>query len=137
MKIKSSQLKALIKEVVEQELEGPKSDIEYITSSQAESLIRGSKGSIFTVVFTKKDGTDRKMNARIGVKKDLKGGELKYDAKSKGLIVVYDIDCGKKRQSDDDKACYRMVNRDTIKSLRIGKNKYVINPDLPDTPTPQ
>ena len=37
------------------------------------------QNKIFSVEFTKKDGTLRKMVCRLGVKKHLKGGELGYD----------------------------------------------------------
>jgi hypothetical protein len=54
------------------------------------------------------------------IKKHLKGGELKYDAKAMGLIPVYDM------QSKG----YRRVNSGTILSLNIGKKKYEVIPDI-------
>ena len=49
-------------------------------------------GTIFSVEFTKRTtGERRKMQCRLGVKKHLKGGTKAYDAKSKGLITVYDL----------------------------------------------
>jgi hypothetical protein len=85
-----------------------------ISKEQAEQLIRATKGKFFTVTFTKKDGTTRVMNARLGVKAYLKGGELPYDAASKGLIPVFDI----------PKRAYRIVNLNTITNLKIGNNEY-------------
>jgi hypothetical protein len=61
-------------------------------------------GNIFSVVFVKKDGTRREMVCRLGVKKHLKGGELKFDAKSRGLLPVFDM----------QKQAYRMVNTKTL-----------------------
>ena len=87
-----------------------------IDVSTAKKFIFDTKGKIFTVVFIKKDGTERTMNARLGVKKYLKGGELKYNASEMGLIPVYDI------QSKG----YRMVNSNTIKKLKIGGKVYVV-----------
>lgn len=82
----------------------------------AKELIFDTGGKFFTVTFIKKDGSERVMNARLGVKKYLKGGELKFNPSEMGLIPVYDM--GAKG--------YRMVNTNTIKNLKIGKNEYVI-----------
>lgn len=68
--------------------------------------INGNK--IFTVVFTKKDGTERKMRAMLGVKVHLKGGELTYDATEKNYLIVWDL----------DKKSYRTVNFNTLKSIK-------------------
>jgi hypothetical protein len=70
-------------------------------------------GKIFSVVFTKKDGTIRKMVARLGVRKHLKGGELKYDAASKNLLPVFDM----------EKEEYRMINVSTIQEIKVGGAK--------------
>jgi hypothetical protein len=85
-----------------------------ISSEEAKNLIKATNGKFFTVTFIKKDGTERVMNARLGVKVYLKGGQLAYDAESKGLIPVYDVKTGG----------YRMVNINTITHLKIGKNEY-------------
>jgi hypothetical protein len=82
----------------------------------AKELIFNTKGKIFTVVFIKKDGSERTMNARLGVKKYLKGGELKYNAAEMGLIPVYDIQA----------KGYRMINTKTIQALNIGGKKYTV-----------
>lgn len=70
-----------------------------------ETLIESSNGKIFTVVFVKKDKTIRKMVARLGVKKHLKGGECTLDRAQ--YIIAYDMENGG----------YRAINRDTIVSL--------------------
>jgi hypothetical protein len=90
-----------------------------ISRSEAKQIIKDTKGKFFTVTFTKKDGTTRVMNARLGVKAYLKGGELPYDPSSKGtygLIPVFDI----------PKKAYRMINIDTITKLKIGNNEYEV-----------
>ena len=56
------------------------------------------------------------MNARLGVKVYLKGGELPYNPDEKGLIPVYDVKTGG----------YRMVNVSTIKKLKIGNSDYTV-----------
>ena len=70
---------------------------------------RAAAGKIFTVKFIKKDGSLRTMNARLGVKSHLHGGELPYDAESYNLLPVYDI------QSKG----YRMINFSTIKEITM------------------
>jgi hypothetical protein len=87
-----------------------------INRAQAKQMIKDTKGRFFTVTFTKKDGSTRVMNARLGVRAYLKGGELPYDPESKGLIPVYDV------QTRD----YRMVNVNTITNLKIGNNEYQV-----------
>lgn len=62
----------------------------------------------FTVTFTKKDGTLRTMNCRLGVKKHLKGGQKSYNDDNFNYVTVYDL----------VKGGYRTVNLDTIKSVK-------------------
>ena len=63
-----------------------------------------SDGKVFTVVFVKKDGSIRKMNARLGVKKGVKGVGMSFDPYSKNLLPVYDM----------QKKGFRMINADTL-----------------------
>ena len=69
---------------------------------------------IFTVTFVKKDGSIRVMNAKRGVKKHLKGGELPYAPIEKGLMPVYDMQA----------AAYRMVNTQTIMEIKANSETY-------------
>ena len=64
-------------------------------------------GKIFTVTFTKKNGEKRVMNARLGVKKHLRGGELKFDAEGRNLLPVFDV----------QKRGYRMINFNTVEKI--------------------
>ena len=64
--------------------------------------ILNSKGKIFTVTFTKKDGSTRVMNCRLGVTKHLKGGESTLNPNE--YITVYDM----------QNKGYRAINRQTI-----------------------
>lgn len=50
----------------------------------------GSKGRCFTVHFTKKDGTLRKMNARLGVTRYLKNTGTRISTNPNN-IVVFDM----------------------------------------------
>lgn len=78
-------------------------------------VIEETKGKYFSVVFTKKDGSTRRMTARLGVKKGVNGKGMSYDPNERDLMVVWDA------QKND----YRMVNLATIVSFKCGKK--VIN----------
>lgn len=84
-----------------------------IDKTKVIELIESTKGKIFHVVFTKKDGSERKMTCRLNVQKHLKGGKLSFDPAKKGLIGVFDMHNG-----------YRFINLNKIKSLTINKVKY-------------
>lgn len=75
--------------------------------------ITKTNGRFFSIEFIKRTtGEHRKMNARVGVKKYLKGGNQSYDPASRGLRVVFDT---QKRE-------YRAVPLENV--YRIN-NKYV------------
>ena len=78
-------------------------------------VIQETKGKYFSVVFTKKDGSTRRMTARLGVKKGINGKGMSYDPNEKDVMVVWDA------QKND----YRMVNLSTIISFKCGSK--VIN----------
>ena len=59
------------------------------------------------------------MNCRIGVKKYLKGGKLRFSPSKKGLVVVF----------DRDKKEYRMININTTQSLKVNGEEYYVNPN--------
>ena len=88
-----------------------------VDSKDVLDIIKSSKGKIFSAIFVKKDGTLRTMNCRLGVRKYLKGGTLKFNPSKKGLVVVFDIT---KRE-------YRMINLNTVKSLKVRRKEYYVN----------
>jgi hypothetical protein len=71
--------------------------------------ILATNGKFFSVSFIKKDGSERKMTARLGVKKDIKGVGLKFNPSERNLIVVFDI----------HKKAYRMINLSTILTFKF------------------
>lgn len=73
-----------------------------------------SKGQFITVTFKKKDGTVRTMNCRTGVTKHLRGGACTVDTDK--YLIVYDL-----RSKG-----YRSINKDTIMSISMGKQKAVL-----------
>lgn len=81
-------------------------------------FIVSSAGKFVSVTFTKKDGTERKLNGRIGVTKYIKGGKSTVDH-DKYLVVFDNVARG-----------YRCVNRNTIKSVTCGGLTIVNNKAL-------
>ena len=72
--------------------------------------------TIFSVVYLKKSGEIRRMNCMLGVKKHLKGGKLKYNAKERGYLVVLDT----------QKKAYRMINLNTISNITSKGVEYYV-----------
>ena len=72
---------------------------------------------IFTVTFTKKDGSIRVMNARRGVKKGVKGVGMSYNPTEKDLVVVFDM----------QKEAFRMINAKTILEIKAGEKFYKVS----------
>lgn len=88
-----------------------------VSWEEAREIMRANKNKIFTVTFKKRsDGSTRVMNCRIGVKKYLHGGELPYWPDDHNLVPVFDM---KKKQ-------YRMVSADSLQTLKVGNNVYMI-----------
>ena len=77
-----------------------------------QKTIMDTKGKFFTTTFIKKDGTLRKMTARLGVSKGVNGKGLKFDPADKNLVVVYEM----------SKDAHRMININTIQTI-IFKNR--------------
>ncbi|SFV58317.1 hypothetical protein MNB_SM-7-1327 [hydrothermal vent metagenome] len=82
---------------------------------KAQEIIRATRGKIFSCEFIKKDGSLRKMIARIGVKKNLKGGKNGASEKN-SLITVWDMTVGG----------YRMINLATLQALKVGGVRYEV-----------
>jgi hypothetical protein len=75
-----------------------------------QAIIDSTRGRFFAVTFTKKDGSTRRMVARVGVHKYATGSGLSFDPTSRGLCVVWDAQC----------RGYRMVNLRTITRFQCG-----------------
>lgn len=81
----------------------------YKPKKMTREQIMQTRGKFFSVSFIKKDGTTRKMTARIGVKKDIKGVGLRFNPSERDLIVAFDI----------HKRAYRMINLATILTFKF------------------
>lgn len=75
-----------------------------------EQLKKQLGGKFFTVVFTKKDGSVRKLNGRLGVKKHLRGGEKSFSDAQINALTVFDLKA----------KGYRTVKLDKVTSLKCG-----------------
>ena len=82
-------------------------------SKELASIVAASNGRFVSVVFVKKDGTERAMLCRLGVTKHLKGGESKLNADQ--YLTVFDV----------QKEAYRAINKDTILSVKLAGTTYV------------
>jgi hypothetical protein len=91
-----------------------------VTPTKLRQLLMDTAGVSFTVVFTKRTtGETRVMTAVTDYERLLKGGEAKYDAISKGLLIVRDL----------DKDAIRSIPLDGIKHVLISGTQYFVVPD--------
>ena len=72
-------------------------------------------GRIFSVVFVKADGTERRLVGRLGVTRHLRGGSQPYDPAAYNLLTVFDMQKGQ----------YRNINLGTVRSVRAFGTEFV------------
>ena len=84
-----------------------------MSNNLLKSMIKNTNGKFFTCFFVKKDGTLRKMTARVGVKKGLANSGFVREEKE-NLVCVYDM------VAHD----FRFINLSTLKSLKCGDVQY-------------
>jgi hypothetical protein len=88
-----------------------------ITRDEVREIVSNTKGQFFNVEFKKRTtGELRNMTARVGVSKYITGEGLKYNAKDKDLLPVYDMIA----------KGYRMVSIDGITQLRTNGETYIV-----------
>ena len=89
-----------------------------INRNKAKELIKDSKGLIFSTSFIKKDNTIRTLTGRLMVTQHLKENAKKqpYKPSDYNLQPVYDLKA----------KGYRMININTLLTLSINANKYLI-----------
>ena len=73
-------------------------------------------GRFVGVEFTKKDGTVRQLNGRLGVVKHLKGGTNTVESTTTPYLVVYDVKT----------PGYRAVNLATVSAVRALNTRYTV-----------
>lgn len=88
-----------------------------INRTKAKELIKQSKGLIFSTTFIKKDNTVRTLTSRTGKQyKSKTGKKAPYKPSDYNLIPLYDM----------RKNAFRMLNLNTLITLSINKEKYLI-----------
>tara|TARA_R110000772_G_scaffold264025_1_gene384187 strand:+ start:162 stop:494 length:333 start_codon:yes stop_codon:yes gene_type:complete len=88
-----------------------------INKNKAKELIKNSKGLIFNTSFLKKDNTIRTLTSRTGKQyKSKTGRKAPYKPSDYNLIALYDM----------RKKAFRMLNLNTLITLTINKEKYII-----------
>ena len=87
-----------------------------INKTTAKELIKDSKGKIFSTSFIKKDNTIRTLTSRTGKQYTPTGNKAPYKPKDYNLIALYDM----------RKKAFRMLNLNTLLTLSINKEKYLI-----------
>lgn len=81
----------------------------------------------FKALIVEKDGSSRWMICRMGVTAHLKGGNLSYDPRSKGYLVVADMDLiRRKKQGEPVKSVYRTINLNTVAEYKIGGKHCIV-----------
>jgi hypothetical protein len=80
---------------------------------KAVEMIKSTGGRIFSATFIKRDGSERTINARLGVQADLKGGKNGASEKNAYLTVYDMVNKG-----------YRMINLETLQQLTINRTAY-------------
>ena len=85
-----------------------------ISRTKALDLIKNSNGKFFTVIFDKKDGTERKMTGQH---------TLDMGVSPLGYINVKDMVAIRKKE----KSTVKSVNLQTIKQLKINNTLYKVN----------
>jgi len=78
-------------------------------------LEKEARRKIVSCVFTKKDGSERKMTLRVGVKKNLVGGKNNVERLDRTYMTVYDMKNG-----------YRTLNIGTLKSIKADGVTYEV-----------
>jgi len=73
-----------------------------------------SSGKIFSANFTKADGSERVINCRIGVQKNLKGVGIKYDTRKAHNLIVWDMNA----------EGYRTIKTDRLNWIRVQGAEY-------------
>jgi hypothetical protein len=87
-----------------------------VTREKLDKLLIDQKGKFFTVVFRKKDGSLRRMNGRLGVRKYLRGGVNKVSRYDTPYITIFEcISLG-----------YRTANLQTITKVMANNTIYTI-----------
>ena len=104
----------------------------FMKSKDAAAVFAKNKNKLCTVTFVKKDGTMRTMKGRTGVFRDKSGKTIvgtgkkpSWSAKARadaGYMTFFDIDAA--RKAGDNRKGFRMINLNTITSIKAMGRKF-------------
>lgn len=101
--------------VAANELPAPAPATAALPTARDEFLALIADGKFFGLEFTKRDGSTRHMQARLGVTRHLAGGTKAYDDVAKGIVTVFSTDAGG----------YRSVRLDSIRAMTVRGTTYL------------
>jgi hypothetical protein len=91
---------------------------------EVEGIIKLTHGQFFGIVFKKRtNGERRVMNARVGVRKFVKGDGMKYNPEEKNLIPVWDRNAFNSETGD---LGYRMIPIEAVEQINFAGIKFTI-----------
>lgn len=105
-------------------------EITYITKEEMVKKVTSipyDYPKLFSVVFVKKDGSERHMTCRRGVQSRSRGvqdGNDKpyapaYNFSEKGLVSVFDVNKEKEITGEDKKGAYRCFSASSVTQLKL------------------
>ena len=116
----------------------PRKTVRTIARADLRATLEGTNGKFFTVSFVKRtDGKVRVMPATINIAPYVTGGDAKYDAAAKGLLVVADRDAIALRDATaklntltgDDRVLpnpIRSIGLESVFEVKIGRLTYTV-----------
>lgn len=99
--------------------------------NKVKTILERNGSKLATVVFTKKDGSDRTMQINLVSNKGVKGASASERAKKAAknraqnnphLINVLDMNL--RQKGVDEYKCRRSINAETVKEIRCGGKVY-------------
>jgi len=87
-----------------------------IARENVREKIKGQRNKLMSGVFIKVDNSERKMTFRLGVKKNLRGGQNNVEAEDRSYMTVYDMKA----------KGYRTLNLRTLKTIKMSGVTYEV-----------
>ena len=110
--------------------------METITTQEAATLIRSTKGKLFSVIFNKRtNNAPRRITGRLGVRKGTNGNGKSFNDRDHNLLTVHEFvsdpnmsrnSKGHFQGSGNMKTQFRSVSIERITSLKLGGKKYQV-----------
>ncbi len=91
-------------------------DPEVINRQNLKSVLASQGNEMFRATFNKRNGQERSMVARLGVKNHLKGGKNTVESSNRPYITVFDMHT----------KAYRSINLETVSEVKICGNVFEI-----------